>query len=62
MPSRVAILPAEQGRKLLGPAPDGVTVVLWSPADPPPPEAAEAGFWVPQYLGKDGLEIGRAHV
>ncbi|HVE30674.1 MAG TPA: 2-hydroxyacid dehydrogenase, partial [Mycobacteriales bacterium] len=56
MPSRVAILPAEQGRKLLGPPPDGVTVVIWQPTDPPPPEAAEAGFWVPQYLGKDGLE------
>ena len=56
MPSRVAILPTEQGRELLGPPPDGVTVVLWPPTDPPPPEAAEAGFWVPQYLGRDGLE------
>jgi phosphoglycerate dehydrogenase-like enzyme len=56
VPTRVAILPTEQGRKLLGPPPDGVTVAVWSPADPPPPEAAEAGFWVPQYLGKDGLE------
>jgi phosphoglycerate dehydrogenase-like enzyme len=54
--SRVAILPAEQGRTLLGPPPDGVTVAIWPPTDPPPPEAAEAGFWVPQYLGRDGLE------
>ena len=55
MPSRVAILPSEQGRKLIGPPPDGVTVVLWRPTDPPPADAAEAGFWVPEYLGKDGL-------
>jgi phosphoglycerate dehydrogenase-like enzyme len=55
VPTRVAILPTEQGRKLLGPPPAGVTVVVWSAGDPPP-EAAEAGFWVPQYLGKDGLE------
>ena len=46
MPSRVAILPSEQGRKLIGPPPDGVTVVLWRPTDPPPAEAAEAGFCV----------------
>ena len=56
MPTRVAILPTEQGRKLLGPPPAGVTVVVWSPGGDPPPEAAEAGFWVPQYLGRDGLE------
>jgi phosphoglycerate dehydrogenase-like enzyme len=56
VPTRVAILPSEQGRKLLGPPPDGVTVAVWSPKDPPPAEAAEAGFWVPQYLGRDGLE------
>jgi len=55
VPSRVAILPSEQGRKLIGPPPDGVTVVLWRPTDPPPADAAEAGFWVPEYLGKDGL-------
>jgi phosphoglycerate dehydrogenase-like enzyme len=56
VPTRVAILPTERGRKLLGPPPAGVTVAVWSPGDPPPPEAAGAGFWVPQYLGKDGLE------
>jgi phosphoglycerate dehydrogenase-like enzyme len=56
VPTRVAVLPTEQGRQLLGPPPDGVTVVVWPPADPPPAEAAEAGFWVPQYLGRDGLE------
>ena len=56
MPTRVAILPSEQGRRLLGPPPDGVTVAIWRPTDPPPPEAAEAGFWVPQYLGRDGLK------
>jgi phosphoglycerate dehydrogenase-like enzyme len=56
VPSRVALLPTEQGRQLLGPPPDGVTVALWAPADDPPPEAAEAGFWVPQYLGRDGID------
>jgi phosphoglycerate dehydrogenase-like enzyme len=56
VPTRVALLPSEQGRQLLGPPPDGVTVAVWAPTDDPPPEAAEAGFWVPQYLGKDGLE------
>ncbi|HST65892.1 MAG TPA: 2-hydroxyacid dehydrogenase [Mycobacteriales bacterium] len=56
MPDRVAVLPSEQGRQLLGPPPDGVTVAVWSPGDPPPDEAARAGFWVPQYLGRDGLE------
>ena len=30
MPTRVAILPTEQGRKLLGPPPAGVTVVVWA--------------------------------
>jgi phosphoglycerate dehydrogenase-like enzyme len=56
VPDRVALLPTEQGRKLLGPPPDGVTVVVWAPTEDPPPQAAEAEFWVPQYLGKDGLE------
>jgi phosphoglycerate dehydrogenase-like enzyme len=56
VPDRVALLPTEQGRQLLGPPPDGVTVVVWPPTEDPPPQAAEAGFWVPQYLGKDGLE------
>jgi phosphoglycerate dehydrogenase-like enzyme len=57
VPTRVALLPTEQARQLLGPPPDGVTVAVWSrPDDPPPPEAAETGFWVPQYLGRDGLD------
>ncbi len=56
MPTRVALLPTEQGRQLLGPPPGGVTVAIWPPTDPAPPEAAEAGFWVPQYLSQDGLE------
>ena len=55
MPDRVALLPTEQGRQLLGPPPDGVTVAVWDPGDDPPAEAAEAGFWVPQYLGKEGI-------
>jgi phosphoglycerate dehydrogenase-like enzyme len=53
---RIAVLPTEQARDLLGPPPDGVTVVVWAPTEDPPPEAADAGFWVPQYLGKDGLD------
>jgi phosphoglycerate dehydrogenase-like enzyme len=56
VPSRVALLPSEQALQLIGPPPDGVTVALWPPTDDPPPQAAEAGFWVPQYLGRDGLE------
>jgi phosphoglycerate dehydrogenase-like enzyme len=56
VPTRVALLPTEQGRQLLGPPPDGVTVAVWPATDPPPPEAAEAGFWVPQYLSRDGLD------
>jgi phosphoglycerate dehydrogenase-like enzyme len=56
VPDRVALLPTEQGRQLLGPPPDGITVLVWPPAEDPPPEAARAGFWVPAYLGRDGLE------
>lgn len=56
MPSRVAVLPTEQGRDLLGPPPAGVTVAVWSPADPAPREAAAAGFWVPQYMSPDALD------
>jgi phosphoglycerate dehydrogenase-like enzyme len=56
VPTRVALLPTEQARQLLGPPPDGVTVAVWPPADDPPAKAAEAGFWVPQYLGKDDLD------
>jgi len=43
-------VPSEQGLDLLGPPPDGVEVTVWEPAAEPPPQAAEAGFWVPQYL------------
>ena len=50
VPTRHALVPSEQGRELLGPPPDGVQVTVWDPAADPPPEAAEAGFWVPQYL------------
>jgi len=50
MSTRVAVVPSEQGRALLGPPPDGVTVAVWEPTGAPPPEAAAAGFWVPQYL------------
>ena len=62
MPDRVALLPTEQGRQLLGPPPDGVTVADWDPGDDPPAEAAEAGFWVPQYLGKEGIGHGDRRV
>lgn len=55
MPSRVAVLPSERGRELVGPPPDGVTVVVWGPDGDPPPEAAGAGFWVPQYMSADAL-------
>ncbi|HEX6756053.1 MAG TPA: hypothetical protein VF109_08925, partial [Mycobacteriales bacterium] len=50
------LVPAEQGVELLGPPPAGVEVSVWDPADDPPPQAAEAGFWVPQYLTKDRLD------
>ena len=50
MPTRHALVPSEQGLDLLGPPPDGVEVTVWEPAAEPPPQAAEAGFWVPQYL------------
>ena len=50
MPTRHALVPSEEGLELLGPPPDGVEVTVWEPADDPPPQAAEAGFWVPQYL------------
>ena len=50
MPTRHALVPSEQGLDLLGPPPDGVEVTVWDPAGDPPPQAAEAGFWVPQYL------------
>jgi phosphoglycerate dehydrogenase-like enzyme len=49
-------VPTEQGLELLGPPPSGVEVTVWDPADDPPPEAAEAGFWIPQYLSKDRLD------
>jgi phosphoglycerate dehydrogenase-like enzyme len=50
VPTRHALVPSEQGLDLLGPPPDGVEVTVWDPSRPPPPQAAEAGFWVPQYL------------
>lgn len=50
MPTRHALVPSEQGLELLGPPPDGVEVTVWEPAGDPPPQAADAGFWVPQYL------------
>jgi hypothetical protein len=50
VPTRHALVPSEQGLDLLGPPPDGVEVTVWEPAADPPPQAAEAGFWVPQYL------------
>ncbi|MFL6127779.1 MAG: 2-hydroxyacid dehydrogenase [Mycobacteriales bacterium] len=50
MPIRHALVPSEQGRDLLGPPPAGVEVSVWDPAGDPPAQAAEAGFWVPQYL------------
>jgi phosphoglycerate dehydrogenase-like enzyme len=53
---RIAVLPTEQARDLLGPPPDGVSVVVSALTEDPPPEVAEAGFWVPQYLGKDDLD------
>ncbi len=56
VPSRVAVVPSEQGRDLLGPPPAGVTVAVWGPADPAPPGAADAGFWVPQYMSPDALD------
>ena len=55
VPTRHALVPSEQGRDLLGPPPDGVEVTVWEPTAPPPPQAAEAGFWVPQYLSGDRL-------
>ena len=56
MPTRVAVLPTEQGRELLGPPPAGVTVAVWPVGSAPPPEAAAAGFWVPQYMSPDALD------
>lgn len=55
MPSRIAVVPTEQGRELLGQPPEGVTVAVWAPGAEPPPEAVDAGFWVPQYLSGDAL-------
>jgi phosphoglycerate dehydrogenase-like enzyme len=53
---RIAVVPTEEGRDLLGPPPEGVEVAVWGPADEtPPPQAARAGFWVPQYLSPDAL-------
>jgi len=48
--TRHALVPSEQGLELLGTPPEGVRVTIWEPDGAPPPEAAEAGFWVPQYL------------
>ncbi len=56
MSSRIALVPTEQGRDLLGPPPAGVTVGVWGPDAPAPPEAADAGFWVPQFLSPDALD------
>ena len=56
MSSRIALVPTEQARDLLGPPPAGVTVGVWAPDDPAPPEAADAGFWVPQFLSPDALD------
>ena len=56
MPTRHVLVPTEQGVELLGPPPAGVEVTVWDPADDPPPQAAEAGFWIPQYLTKDRLD------
>lgn len=56
MPTRHALVPSEQGLDLLGPPPAGVEVTVWDPAADPPPQAAEAGFWVPQYLSGTVLD------
>jgi phosphoglycerate dehydrogenase-like enzyme len=56
VPTRHALVPSEQGLDLLGPPPDGVEVTVWDPAGDPPPQAAEAGFWVPQYLSAAVLD------
>ena len=55
MPIRHALVPSQQGLELLGPPPKGVEVTVWDPAGDPPPQAATAGFWVPQYLSAQGL-------
>jgi phosphoglycerate dehydrogenase-like enzyme len=55
VPSRVAVLPSDQARELVGPPPDGVTVTVWGPDGDPPPEVAGAGFWVPRYMSADAL-------
>jgi phosphoglycerate dehydrogenase-like enzyme len=56
VPTRHALVPTEQGLELLGPPPAGVEVTVWDPAADPPPQAAGAGFWIPQYLSKDRLD------
>lgn len=55
MPTRHALVPSDQGRDLLGQPPAGVEVSVWEPTADPPPQAAEAGFWVPQYLSGSAL-------
>jgi phosphoglycerate dehydrogenase-like enzyme len=50
VPTRHALVPSQQALDLLGPPPDGVEVTVWEPGADPPPQAAQAGFWVPQYL------------
>ena len=55
MPTRHALVPSEDGLALLGPPPDGVEVTVWGPGEDPPPQAAQAGFWVPQYLAATAL-------
>ena len=56
MPTRHALVPTPDGLELLGPPPEGVEVTVWGADADPPPQAAEAGFWVPQYLAATGLD------
>lgn len=46
----IACIPHRRGLDLLGAVPPGVQVTVWDGRGDPPPDAAEAEFWVPPFL------------